>query len=147
MQKFLFALCLSALAAPALATDSGDAAFELLAKYSAETQQKNFIKLQSAIDITDAKSIDAKISEIYGAPKVDRSGLKVWEVKNTTGRGPKFTTIMCGPDKEGGIWISADRRGKAVTKAAKGRERPSPKSPPIGRAKKSKVVPRALERD
>jgi hypothetical protein len=118
-----------------------------LAKYSAETQQKNFIKLQSAIDITDAKSIDAKISEIYGAPKVDRSGLKVWEVKNTTGRGPKFTTIMCGPDKEGGIWISADRRGKAVTKAAKGRERPSPKSPPIGRAKKSKVVPRALERD
>jgi len=100
-----------ALAAPAMATDSGDAAFELLSAFEAEKKRPNYIKLQSSIGMADAETIDAKISEIYGAPTVSREGLKVWEVENTTGSGAKHTTIMCGPDGHGGIFISADRRG------------------------------------
>lgn len=115
----------AAIALPAYATDSGDAAFELLSQYRAETKQKHYIKLQSSIDMAEAMAIDAKISEIYGAPEVSRSGLKVWEMENTSGRGGKQTTIMCGPDGQGGVFISVDRRGKALKKAHKGQENKS----------------------
>ncbi|MEP4052193.1 MAG: hypothetical protein ABJN22_08110 [Litorimonas sp.] len=123
MRKILLATLFSAIAIPAFATDSGDAAFELLSKYSTEKQRPNFIKLQSSLDMADAREIDAKISEIYGSPEVSRSGLKVWEMENTSGKGGKRTTIMCGPDGKGGILISVDRRGKARKKAAKGQEK------------------------
>jgi len=102
---------LLACASPAFATDSGDAAFELLSRYTAEKQQLNYIKLQSTISLSDAKSIDARITKIYGDPTTDRRGLKVWEFANTSGSGGNQTTIMCGPDGNGGIFISADRRG------------------------------------
>jgi hypothetical protein len=123
MRKILIAGLVVALASPAFAKDSGDAAFELLSQYTAEKQRPNYIKLQSSIDMADAMAIDAKISEIYGTPEVSRDGLKVWEVENTSGKGGKKTTIMCGPDENGGIFISADRRGKATQKAAKGEEK------------------------
>lgn len=123
MRIILMTGIFAAFAFPAFAKDSGDAAFALLSEYAAEIQRPNYIKLQSSIDMNDAMSIDAKISEIYGTPAVSRSGLKVWEIKNNTGNGAKKTTIMCGPDGNGGIYISADRRGKAKIKAAKGREK------------------------
>lgn len=147
MRKFLFAIALAAIAMPAFATDSGDAAFEILANYDAEKRQKNFIKLESSVAITDAAAIDAKMTEIYGAPAVSRSGLKVWEVENTSGSGPKHTTIMCGPDGNGGLLISADRRGKASSKASKGSENKFAKSKRRKRSAASKPVSSSLERD
>ncbi len=120
-KSMLTTLCLAAglaFAAPALATDSGDAAFDLLSKYTAEARQTDYIKLQSSIKMSDAKSIDAKISELYGTPAVTRAGLKVWEVANNSGTGAPHTTIMCGPDGSGGLFISADRRGPTSTGAA-----------------------------
>ena len=122
MRKLILASLFAAIAIPAFAKDSGDAAFNLLSQYTAEKQRPNYIKLQSSIDMAEAMEIDAIISEIYGMPSVQRSGLKVWEVENTSGQGGKTTTIMCGPDGKGGIFISADRRGKALRRAAKGSE-------------------------
>lgn len=112
MRKFLLASIFTAFAMPAFATDSGDAAFELLSKFTAEAQETNYIKLQSTIAMSDAMAIDARISELYGVPEVSRGGLKVWEIKNDSSGADqaKFTTIMCGPDQKGGIYISADRR-------------------------------------
>jgi len=133
MRKILIATLFAAIAMPAFATDSGDAAFELLSQYTAEKQRKNYIKLQSSIDLADAMAIDAKFSELYGAPEVSRSGLKVWEVENTNGQGARQTTIMCGPDGKGGIFISADRRGKAMNRTPKGQEKKN-----SNRSKKSK---------
>jgi hypothetical protein len=123
MRILLLASILATVSVPAFAKDSGEAAFNLLSQYSTEKQRPNFIKLKSTIDMADAMEIDAKISEIYGTPSVSRSGLKVWEVENTSGKGGKTTTIMCGPDGKGGIYISADRRGKALNRAAKGSEK------------------------
>lgn len=128
MRKILLAslfaaIALPAFALPAFAKDSGDAAFKLLSQYKAEQQQTNFIKLNSRIDMADAIAIDAKISELYGTPEVSRSGLKVWEVENLSGTGGKLTTIMCGPDGNGGVLISADRRGKAMRRTPKGQEK------------------------
>ena len=122
MHKALFTTLLvtlgTSLAVPAFASDSGEAAFELLSKYSWEKKKKNFIKLKSSIDKSDAMAIDAKISKLYGEPKISRGGLKVWEVPNENGSGAKHTTIMCGPDTSGGIFISADRRGPTGRGAA-----------------------------
>jgi hypothetical protein len=144
MRKILIAALFATIATPAFATDSGDAAFDLLSQYTAEKQRKNYIKLKSNIDLTDAMEIDAKISEIYGTPRVERSGLKVWEVENTTGNGAKQTTIMCGPDGKGGVFISADRRGKAINKAARGQNVKQPKRNKRGYAK---TLTTSLERD
>ncbi len=123
MRRILLAGLFAALAMPAFAKDSGDAAFELMSQYTAEKSHSNYIKLQSSINMADAMAIDAKISEIYGTPEVSRDGLKVWEVENKSGKGGKTTTIMCGPDGKGGIFISADRRGKALNRPPKGSEK------------------------
>lgn len=147
MRKILITALFAAIAMPAFATDSGDAAFDLLSKYSAEKQQKNYIKLQSTIDMADAIEIDAKISEIYGIPEVSRAGLKVWEIENTRGNGSKHTTIMCGPDGHGGVFISADRRGKALNQALKGRDETNPKSENPTKPKVSKPDWKSRERD
>lgn len=147
MRKILIAALFAAIAMPAFATDSGDAAFNLLSQYSAEKQRKNYIKLQSNIDMVDAMAIDAKFSELYGTPEISRSGLKVWEVENTSGQGAKRTTIMCGPDGKGGIFISADRRGKAMNRAPKGQEKKNSRRSKnsVKRAPKRKIT--ATERD
>ena len=118
MRKFLLTALFTALALPASATDSGDAAFEILSKYAPEANQTNYIRLSNSIAMADAKAIDAQFSELYGAPNLTRSGLKVWEVENTKGTGVKHTTIMCGPDGKGGIFISADRRGPTANGAS-----------------------------
>ena len=117
MKKALLTTLALLIAAPAYATDSGNAAFEILGAFTAEVQQTDFIKLQSSIDRADAMAIDAKLSKIYGEAKVTRAGLKVWEIENL-GTGAEHTTIMCGPDGEGGIYISADRRGPTTAGAA-----------------------------
>ena len=111
MRTILLSCLFAALAAPAFAKDSGDAAFDLLSSYAPESQQTNYIKLSSAITLSDAESIDAEMTKLYGKPSITRSGLKIWEVKNKKGTGAELTTIMCGPDGKGGIIISADRRG------------------------------------
>jgi len=113
-----------ALATPAFAKDSGDAAFALLSKYMPDTKQSDYIKLQSSIKMSDAMAFDAQLSEVYGAPATTREGLKVWEVENTRG-GAKKTTIMCGPDGQGGIYISADRRGPSKRSAASRQVQPT----------------------
>jgi len=147
MRKFLLAVTLAAIAMPAFANDSGDFAFEILANYKAEKRQKNFIKLQSSIPLTDATEIDAQMTEIYGAPAVNRSGLKVWEVENTSRNGSKHTTIMCGPDGKGGIHVSVDRRGKALKKAPKGGEGKRVKSKRNKATKTSTPFSKSQERD
>jgi len=147
MRKIILATLLATVALPAFAKDSGDAAFDLLSKYKAEKQQTNYIKLVSTIDMADAMSIDAKISELYGTPEVSRSGLKVWEIENSGGGGAKHTTIMCGPDGKGGIFISADRRGKALTKAAKGQEKTKRRKSNSAKIKYSKSKITSYERD
>jgi len=70
MRKFLLTILFTAIALPIFAKDSGDAAFDILRKYTPETQQTNYIKLQSTINLSDAKRIDAQISELYGNPRV-----------------------------------------------------------------------------
>lgn len=147
MRKFLLAIALAAIAMPAFATDSGDAAFEILANFETEKRQQNFIKLQSSIGLTEAAAIDEKMTEIYGAPSVSRSGLKVWEVENRSGSGPKHTTIMCGPDGNGGLHISVDRRGKASNKASKGSENKFAKTKRRKGPTASKPIATSLERD
>ena len=147
MRKILVAGLFAALSTPAFAVDSGDEAFELLSQYTAEKQRKNYIKLQSSIDMSDAMEIDAKISEIYGMPEISRSGLKVWEVENTSGSGGKHTTIMCGPDADGGIFISADRRGKARNKAKRGPEKTRVRKQKATKPKHMKSKPISTERD
>jgi len=111
MRTILLSCLFAALAAPAFAKDSGDAAFDLLAQYASETQQTDYIRLNGGIALSDAQSIDAEITKLYGKPSITRSGLKVWEVKNKNATGAELTTIMCGPDGKGGVFISADRRG------------------------------------
>lgn len=149
MRKILITSLFAVIAMPAFATDSGDAAFDLLAKYSMEKQQKNYIKLQSTINMADAIEIDSKISEIYGPPEISRAGLKVWEVENTSGNGSNHTTIMCGPDGNGGTFISADRRGKALNRAPKGRDNNRHKVKPenVSKLAVSKSDLRLQERD
>lgn len=100
-----------AFATSAFAVDSGDAAFALLSKYKTESQQTDYIKLRKFITPTDAMEIDRTFSELYGEPKVTREGLKVWEITNSKGSGAPQTTLMCGADKNGKFFISADRRG------------------------------------
>lgn len=114
MRKFLLtALIAVSTAASAHAVEPAQTAFDLLSDFSASTKTSDYIKLQSSIDQTEAMKIDAKFSELFGTPVVQRSGLKVWEVPNETPRSDQaaFTTIMCGPDQKGGIYVSADRRG------------------------------------
>jgi len=147
MHKILIAALFTAIATPVFATDSGDAAFNLLSQYTAEKQRKNYIKLQSSIDPADALEIDAKISEIYGTPEISRSGLKVWEVENTSGKGGNRITIMCGPDGDGGIFISADRRGKARNKAARGAEKKGDQKSKASKLKRSTSKTISSERD
>lgn len=147
MRKILIAGLLVALASTAFAKDSGDAAFDLLSQYKAEKQRPNYIKLQSSIDMADAMAIDAKISEIYGTPEVSREGLKVWEVENTSGKGGKITTIMCGPDENGGIFISADRRGKALNRPPKGSEKKAERKTRSSKKVKAKHTMNRQERD
>ena len=147
MHKILIAALFAAVAMPAFATDSGDAAFDILSRYTPEEQQTNYIKLQSSIDMADAMRIDAKISEIYGAPQISRSGLKVWHVENTSGSGGKHTTIMCGPDTNGGVYISADRRGKARKKVKKGAEKKRVRQSQDSKPEYSKSKPASQERD
>lgn len=147
MRKILIATLFAGIAAPAFATDSGDAAFELLSQYTAEKHRKNFIKLQSDIDMADAMAIDAKFSELYGLPEISRSGLKVWEIENTSGRGAKLTTLMCGPDGKGGIFISADRRGKAMNRMPKGQEGKRKKRTKSLANSVSTQKPKSAERD
>ena len=133
----LTSLCI-ALAAPVCAKDSGDAAFDLLASFTAETSQADYLKLRNSVSISEAKTIEQKFTALYGEPNVERSGLKVWEIENKKGTGAEFTTIMCGPDKNGGIYISVDRRGPilngANTKAKRKAE------------KKARIEARRLER-
>lgn len=147
MRILLLASILTAVAMPAFAKDSGEAAFNLLSQYNTENQRPNYIKLKSTIDMADAMEIDAKISEVYGTPTVSRSGLKVWEVENTSGTGGKTTTIMCGPDGKGGIYISADRRGKALNRAPKGPERRSNRTQQHSKKAKSRRKINRQERD
>ncbi len=147
MRKILLTALFTAAAWPAFAMDSGDAAFELLSQYAVETQKKNYIKLQSTINPADAMEIDAKFSEVYGDPEINRSGLKVWEIDNTSGQGAKQTTLMCGPDGKGGLFISADRRGKAINKMAKGQEKQSGEKPKALEITNMKTGPVSYERD
>ncbi len=149
MRKFLLTILFTAIALPIFAKDSGDAAFDILRKYTPETQQTNYIKLQSTINLSDAKRIDAQISELYGNPRVTREGLKVWEVKNNHAGGSDQTTIMCGPDGNGGVFISADRRGSIPNGAATKSKRAAQRQSPILSASnpKSKTSLRPQERD
>lgn len=147
MRKIILASLLAALSLPAYAKDSGDAAFKLLSQYTAEKSRPNYIKLQSSINMADAMAIDAKISEIYGTPEVSRDGLKVWEVENTSGKGGRTTTIMCGPDGNGGIFISADRRGKAMNRLPKGSEKKAESKPRLSEKTKVKRKVNRQERD
>lgn len=114
----LFLALGTSLSAPAFATDSSDAAFELLSNFKTEKKEKHFIKINRSLDKSEAMAVDAKLTEIYGEPKTNRRGLKVWEVENTSGSRAKKTTIMCGPDGQGGVYISADRRGPKKNGAA-----------------------------
>lgn len=147
MRILLLASILATVAIPAFAKDSGEAAFNLLSQYTTEKQRPNYIKLKSTIDMAEAMEIDAKISEVYGSPTVRRSGLKVWEIQNTSGKGGKTTTIMCGPDGKGGIYISADRRGKALNRPPKGPEKRSIKAQRHSQKAKIKRKINRQERD
>lgn len=147
MRKLLIATLLTTVAAPAFAKDSGDAAFELLATYETETQQDNYIKLKSTLPFLEVTKIDAKFSKLYGEPAVSRSGLKVWQIENTRGRGAKHVTIMCGSDKQGGYFISVDRRGKAQIKPPKGLENKKAERARTSTSTYPKSTSRSQERD
>ena len=150
MRLILLTAILTALAMPAAAKDSGELAFDLLAQFAIETQKPDYIKLQSSINLSDAKAIDAKISKAYGDPQLTRSGLKVWEIENTSNSGAKHTTIMCGPDGKGGTLISADRRGTTLNGVQTKSKRRKKKNK-IKKSKKTKSfslpINRSLERD
>lgn len=121
----IFALCAAPLAH---ASEPAQTAFDLLSQHATAKKSANYVKLNSSIDEATAMKLDARFIELYGEPAVSRAGLKVWEIANPNANSDqaKITTLMCGPDGSGGIYISADRRGldtfQPVEKKAKARK-------------------------
>lgn len=114
MRRTTLTLCLALLLpGAAAANEPAQTAFDLLAKQANVSAQTNFIKLDRKLDMSTAMAIDAELSRLYGTPETTRAGLKVWEVGNASASAGQsdVTTIMCGPDGKGGLYISADRRG------------------------------------
>jgi len=151
MHRLILSVTLTlALATSAAAKEPAEKAFDLLSRYTAEKTAQDYIKLQNSIPAKDAEKLDAKLSTLYGEPKVTRAGLKVWEVQNPapSAQQAKFTTIMCGPDGKGGYYISADSRGSNADVALRAKQRKKAKSAsrPAPQAQSRRMQPLTTQR-
>lgn len=93
---------------------AGDVFTEALALTDGQARvvsESRYIKLTEGLDMADARAIDAAITERFGTPEIQRSGLKVWEIDNPD-HGPDTAdkvTITCGIE-DGLVQISIDGR-------------------------------------
>lgn len=111
IQTALVAVISFSAATSAFAADVFGEALALTDGQSRAISQSRYVKLSEGLDMAKAKAIDAAITAKYGAPEIQRSGLKVWEVKNPDGplNSAEIVTITCGVEN-GRVQISIDAR-------------------------------------